>query len=379
MKTILAIEDEYAIREAIKSVLSYEGFDVISARNGLEGVELAKKYLPDLILCDIMMPGLDGYEVIAELQKFQATATIPFVFLTARVDKTDLRRGMELGADDYLMKPFRADELLAAVRTRLEKKETLIQNGERKLKTLRGNIIHALPHELRTPLTSILGFSNLLVENSEMLEPSQIKEMSKSIRNAARNLERLIQNFLTYAQIELTLEDEAKLTYLRNQYIENPVLTITEPCQQKAVEFGRGDDLTLDIEHVPIWIASSDLKKVIWELMDNAFKFSTAGTPIVVTAKLETGNEKPAPTEPKYVIEITNRGRGMTPDQIANIGAYMQFERAFYEQKGQGMGLIIAKRLIELHEGTLRIFSVPESETTVQIKLNPKLKDKSTC
>lgn len=365
---ILAIEDEYAIREAITGVLSYEGFEVIVAKNGRIGVERAKEFLPDLIICDILMPELDGYGVLSELRKDPSTATIPFVFLTAKVDKDDLRLGMNLGADDYLVKPFRAQELLRAVRTRLEKQELIHQQSDRKLKDLRGNIIHALPHELRTPLTTILGFSSLLSESCQLIDSEQTRDMSKAINNAATRLERIIQNFLVYAQIELMAEDQEKLAELCTQTIDHPATIISDISRKVAQNYQREDDLELDLQDAVVQISEEDLKKIVEELVDNAFKFSTPNSKVKISTQLETPYNSWAKNPHRYTLTIHDFGRGITREQIASIGAYMQFDRTFYEQKGSGMGLIIAKRLTELHQGELNITSIPDQETTVRVR-----------
>ncbi len=127
MKKILVIEDEELVRNNILEILDTVDFRVIGAENGGIGVQLAQEQLPDLILCDVMMPELDGYEVLAALRKNPVTATIPFIFLTAKGEKTDIRQGMNLGADDYLTKPFRRKELLGAIDARLIKHDTLYQ------------------------------------------------------------------------------------------------------------------------------------------------------------------------------------------------------------------------------------------------------------
>ena len=119
---VLIIEDEADIREGIITLLNEEGFIVYSASSGEQGVAEAKKYIPDIIICDIMMRGLDGYGVIDELSKNKETRTIPFIYLTAKVERGDFRKGMELGADDYLFKPFKPEELLNAMTTLLQKR-----------------------------------------------------------------------------------------------------------------------------------------------------------------------------------------------------------------------------------------------------------------
>ena len=121
MKKILVIEDNNEIRENILEILELDGYDTVEAANGVEGVQQALKEIPDLIICDIMMPELDGYGVLHILSKKETTAGIPFIFLTAKAERSDMRKGMNLGADDYLTKPFDDTELLDAIQIRLQK------------------------------------------------------------------------------------------------------------------------------------------------------------------------------------------------------------------------------------------------------------------
>ncbi|BAZ68058.1 MAG: EAL domain-containing response regulator [Pelatocladus maniniholoensis HA4357-MV3] len=127
MTKILVIEDEYSVRENIIELLEAEDFETIGAANGQVGIKLALTEVPDLILCDLMMPEIDGYGVLINLRQEPLTATTPFIFLTAKSTKTDFRQGMELGADDYLTKPFTRAELLSAIDGRLQKQATLKQ------------------------------------------------------------------------------------------------------------------------------------------------------------------------------------------------------------------------------------------------------------
>lgn len=127
MKTkILAIEDEEDILDNIKIFLESENYEVIIAKDGIEGLKILKTTKPDLILCDIMMPRMNGYSVLSEISKDENLSHIPFIFLTAKVDKKDLRKGMELGADDYVFKPFTYEELLTAIKTRITKQKKIL-------------------------------------------------------------------------------------------------------------------------------------------------------------------------------------------------------------------------------------------------------------
>lgn len=134
MYKILVIEDERVICNNLLKLLSAEGFQSIGAENGNQGLQLAQSEQPDLIICDILMPGLDGYEVLKALQQNPKTASIPFIFLTAKAERSDWRHGMNLGADDYLTKPFIRTELLAAISSRLQKKVSLTEQHTRELK-----------------------------------------------------------------------------------------------------------------------------------------------------------------------------------------------------------------------------------------------------
>ncbi|HAG84549.1 MAG TPA: response regulator [Cyanobacteria bacterium UBA11162] len=117
MKKILVIEDESFIRDNLIELLEIEGFQAVGAENGSKGVELAKDYQPDLILCDVMMPELDGFGVLEKLRQDSGTATIPFVFLTASADKNNLQRIRDIGINDYILKPFNVDKFLSAIGT----------------------------------------------------------------------------------------------------------------------------------------------------------------------------------------------------------------------------------------------------------------------
>jgi DNA-binding NarL/FixJ family response regulator len=138
MKRILLIEDQPVMRRNIQTILEMEGFEVTAADNGIKGLEAARKNLPDLILCDVMMPELDGYGVLTALRQDERTATIPFIFLTAKGEKTDLRTGMNLGADDYLAKPVSSDELIAAISARFKRQDAHDQHLDRELSEAHG-------------------------------------------------------------------------------------------------------------------------------------------------------------------------------------------------------------------------------------------------
>ena len=360
MKRILIIDDDRSVRESILGLLQSEGFQTFAAENGDQGVQAAKQHLPDLILCDVVMPHLDGYGVLTALRQGSDTATIPFIFLTSMSKRDNFRQGMELGADDYLTKPCSSTELLKAITGRFDKHHALQTESQRQLADLRKSIALSLPHELRTPLNSIMGLSEVLIEDYSEIDRAELLEISQNIYKSGDRLYRLIQNFLLYVELELSLRDEARRAVFLNGESHYPQVLIANVATQIAKSHDREADLNLNLQNVRVQITEINLKKVVEELTDNSFKFSLPGTPVNLTA---------VATDRSLILYICDRGRGMTPDQIAALGAYMQFERKFYEQQGSGLGFAIAKRLVELHNGTVEVESVPGQQTIVRVML----------
>ncbi len=361
MKKILIIEDETHIRNNIQEILELSDFGTVVAENGLHGLRLAKETLPDLIICDLMMPELDGYGVLTQLRQNHATATIPLIFLTAKSEWSDLRRGMELGADDYLTKPFQPDQLLQAIATRLDKQSISEQQTQQKLNTLSSAISHSLPHEINTPLNHILGMSQLLMEEEGIVDNAENLEMLESIHQAALRLHRLTINFLMYADLELLAFNPEKAELLRNNCLQNSVETVIKNIAVKiAKEANRSADLSIEISDAMVKISPDQMNKIAEEIIDNAFKFSQPNTPVKIIGHSSNNS---------FNLYIIDFGRGMTNEQIANVGAYVQFERKMYEQQGSGLGLLIAKRLVEFSGGELTIESLAGKQTTIKIVL----------
>lgn len=177
MKTILVIEDDLPIRESIVDLLEMNGFKALSAENGREGLAIAQESRPDLILCDIRMPELDGFGVLEGVRETPTIAMTPFIFLSAHSKMTDMRRGMALGADDYLFKPFDPDELLSAISARLNKQAVLLkQLGTRPplpaplMPAGEDGLLNHFYQELRNPLSNL----NLVIHWLRQCSPDQI-------------------------------------------------------------------------------------------------------------------------------------------------------------------------------------------------------------
>lgn len=361
MKKILIIEDETDLCKSIAEMIAMHNFKTITADNGIEGLEQIEKELPDLVLCDVDMPGIDGYGVLEALRQNPKTMTIPLIFITGKNEWDDMRQGMKLGADDYLTKPFSGKELINAIAVRLGRQAAVEKQAEQKLDDLRSQIAMTLPHELNTPLNGILGMTAMLVEEFETLEPEETLEMLNSIETSAKRLYRLTQNCLVYAQLELIATDSKRReTLLSLPGSCYPKTAIAELANNIAKQANREGDLNLNLPNTEVKISEPHCKKIAEEIIDNAFKFSVAGTPVEVFGKITNG---------LFKFYVSNRGRGMNPEQIASVGAYTQFDRKLYQQEGSGLGLVIAKRMAQLHGGDLSIESIPGVQTTVTVIL----------
>ena len=360
MNKVLVIDDETYVREMVRLALQQRGFEVIEADSGARGIELARTELPDLILCDVNMQGVDGYHTLSSLRDDPATASTPFIFITGVADHAGMRHGMELGADDYLPKPFSLEVLYAAVETRLKKAHVLRREAETKLTRLRDNISLMLPHELRTPLNGILAYGEFLASDAATLPTAEISEMGQGIYDSGKRLERLIENFLIYAQIELIGVDLQKVALLRQKCTEHPAPLLERHARAQSQLARREADLDLDLADKPMPVSEDYLAKIVSELVQNAFKFSKPGTRVQVTL---------ASLPDAISLSVTDHGLGLSPEQATQVGAYMQFDRKLQEQQGLGLGLAIAKRLTELHGGTLRIQTKKDAGTTVVVKI----------
>lgn len=341
MKKILFIDDNAELRDLTVDALRLEGFDAFGAENGQLGIDLAKSTTPDLILCDIMMPDMDGYEVYRQLKADLRTSLIPFVFLSALAGRSNIRKGMNLGADDYLSKPVALDELLGTIHARLGKTEHLNDHVEILMNDLRERITHVLPHEFLTPLNAILGFANLIKENTNALSRSEIKDIATTIEDGGNRLHDLIRSYLSYA-----LATSKEKLIPRDVLIDHLHSRIARITGLVAEKYKRKQDLILNLEDASISMEPDDFDFLIRELTDNAFKFSEANSNVIVYSRADSHS---------FEIRITDHGMGFPIESFSDIGAFNQFNRRKHEQQGSGLGLITALLLTERYNGELKI------------------------
>jgi two-component system, sensor histidine kinase and response regulator len=355
-KRILLIDDQPENLYVLKERLNREGYDVITSESGQEGIDLAKNKIPDLIICDIMMPFVNGYDVMKSLRNNPLTATIPFIFLSAKADPKDVREGMMFGADDYITKPFSGKELVEVIKTRLEKREMF----EKNIEALRKSITFSIPHELQTPLTGILGFSEILIEDYLNIKRDDLLEIAMNIRSSADRLYSLIQKVLFSVKLDVISKDSDQLNFLKKESTNQAINIITAVAKNISQIYGRKDDLKLELENTTLQISDLYLRRLIEEIVDNAFKYSKSGGTVEIIGIC--GNKN-------YSLMVIDNGIGLSEEQISQIGAFTQFNRLVMEQQGVGLGLDIVKKIVSLHEGEIEIESIPGKQTLVKVVL----------
>lgn len=352
---ILIIEDELNLRSEISTVLDLEGFEVIEAEHGKAGIEAAVKSYPDLILCDVMMPVMDGNEVLQYIRTHDLLKLTPFIFITALAERENVRTGMEMGADDYLIKPFTRIELLKAINSRLIKANEVRMNAEIEMDLLREKIMNYVPHEMRTPLHAIIGFSEIIIDEANNLDLPKLADLAKYINEAGHKLLGVTNRYTRFVEAQVS-----KSTLPSGEVVEHPAEIVKKVVLLISEKYSRSRDVRADGIDEPILISEEKFTTILNEIIDNAFKFSFPGTDIILNSWSDGTN---------YWLMLQDFGRGIRNDEIKRIGAFQQFERKQFEQQGLGLGLVTAKLLTELYEGGFIVSSDIGLGTRVVIRL----------
>jgi len=372
--SILVVDDEPNNFDVIETFLDEQDYDLHYAIGGQEAIASLDLFQPDVILLDVMMPGIDGIEVCRRIKAMPQWYSVPIIMVTALTSKEDLARCIEAGADDFISKPVNSLELRARVKSMLRIKqqydhinllyslqENTIDVLQNNLDELCGNLAYTLPHELNTPLNGIFGVVGLLIADYEDMSKEEVHELLTIAQKSLQRLEKLTKRFFQYAQLEM-FSNNPKTAETRNTLpakISTQTL-IKNTTKTKAKTVDRAGDLVWDIADIEACMSEKDFIFIVDELLENAFKFSQSGTPVEIISKLRNGN---------FHLSISDQGRGMTADQIAKMGAFIKFDLKDYQQQGIGLGLKIVKRIIENHRGEFSILSIYKQETTVEVIL----------
>lgn len=352
MKTILIIDDDDSIRDMYGLALESDGYRVLTAASGAEGLELARRHSPDLVLSDINMPGLDGRGVLRALRDDPELGAKPVVLMTGNQRDITPRNGMELGADDFLLKPFTNEELARCVNARLQRAEVHRRVEDKIVTELRSSLHRTLPHEFLTPLSGIMGLTQLLIDEYPELSPKEVLDMLLNIDRSGKRLHRTMKNY--FAILELPAGAGGP-----------PDAVLSPPATRAAVLSGidvaaqrhkRSKDVVTTLADCALRLPEQTLATIVEELVDNACSFSRPGT--LIKLDLDFAG----------VLKVQDAGRGMSPTQVAQIGAFRQFDRKKYEQQGLGLGLILAQQLLAQCGGSLAFTSELGVGTTVTVQ-----------
>lgn len=362
MTTILIIEDELPIRANIVEMLELEGFSSLEAGDGRTGLQIAEAAQPDLIICDVTMPEMDGYEVLLELRKNPITAAIPLIFLTARADRSFMRHGMELGADDYLTKPFTLAELRAAISARLDRHQSYTRTSQ-DLEQAKRTLIQLVSHELRTPLIAINTATEIISRQIGQLSQGQILELIESIQRGGQRLARLVEQIVFLVQIETATITPASI---KQTGLPMRISDLLIPAMNQARAFAyRNPDVNIQLDvrdKTAVVVCNKHaLIHALAELSCNALVFSPSGSEVHISAWY---------ADDYAWISIIDQGQGMTPEQLEHaLREFGQIDRQTQDQQGIGLGLPLSRRIIQLHGGTFEIQSVVNKGTQVTISL----------
>jgi two-component system, sensor histidine kinase and response regulator len=367
---ILIVDDIPRNLQVLGSILGENGYSVSVASSGQAALEAIAAQPPDLILLDIQMPDIDGIEVCKRLQSDGATKSIPVMFLTARTETDDIVRGFEVGAVDYITKPFVSTELMARVRTHLKIKHftdlTAAQN--RHLQALddeKNELLSVVAHDLKSPLTNVQLLADMLDHKSESIAPDGIREYAQDLRQSSDRMVSLINNILNIHAIETSSYPLAIDRIDSVPLVERVVNEYKLQAEKKSIvlELAIGSDVGVET-----WIEADVMAfiQVVSNLVSNAVKYSPYQTTVRVRLETAAGKASGGAAEssdtPKTVVKkilrvcVQDEGPGISPkDQVR---LFQKFARLTARPTGgessTGLGLSIVKRLAEAMRGTVR-------------------------
>ncbi|UCH92696.1 MAG: hybrid sensor histidine kinase/response regulator [Candidatus Aminicenantes bacterium] len=358
---IFIVEDVPRNLQVLFHILKKGEYRIAAASNGCQALDMIPAAQPDLVLLDIMMPEMDGFEVCRQLKKNPVTADIPIIFLTAKADITDVVKGFEIGAVDYVTKPFNPAELLARVKIHLELKfarETL-----KDLITARDKFFSIIAHDLRNPLQNLIFSSDLLRNSYDSFDEAERKEYIQRFNNSANQISSLLETLLDWSRVQRgTME-------LHREKINIAALAadIIDLLKENAIK----KNITVSSQIQANTYAFADknmIGTVIRNLVSNAVKFSNPGGEVKITAKTSsTGN----------FIEITvsDNGVGIKEEDIAGLFRIDVHKktRGTANEKGTGLGLLLCKEFVEKNNGSIKVVSTPGkgSDFTFNLPVKP--------
>jgi signal transduction histidine kinase len=361
--TVLIVEDDVNLLDGIRDILKLDGYEVLTAQNGEQGVAIMQTTPtpPDLIVSDIMMPRMDGITFFKEVRKERRWLEIPFIFLTAKGEKLDYQRGLKLGVDDYVIKPYDPGDLLIKIEARLERLRGLRRANSEAMNQLKTQILTILNHEFRTPLTFVVAYADMLNSAGELkLKPEEIVSFLQGVSAGADRLRALIENFILLVEIET---GEVVNTYnWRKRPVESVGELFTAAADKlKNFEKMAGREVIGTVEPgIKPFVADPEyLMTCLYHLIQNAAKFSPEGLPIHYGA---------AQGDAEVHLWVEDGGRGIPEAELERIWqTFYQINRQENEDQGAGAGLAIVRGLVELQGGRVEVESTVGKGSTFRI------------
>ncbi len=364
---ILVVDDTEDNLDLLEFALKRKPIQMLRATSGQECLTVAALEQPDIILLDIQMPEMDGFETLKNLRADRATAKIPVIFLTAqRKDPDSIATGLALGAEQYLTKPIDTEELLVRTKMLIE-----LKRAEAELERTRADFMAMLVHDLRSPLIGIKSVIELLQDMGKggTLGPDHF-ELLNSAHASARKLLELISDFLDISKYEAGGASFDRKPVPITDFID-PVLHQMElQFKQKNVSVVK--NIPADLPRVNVDAAKTE--QVVMNLLSNALKFSKSGGTIRLDAELQTAADEKSPGEPakKFIrVSVSDTGAGIAKDELPLLfERYKQASSAkVVKQKGTGLGLVICKLIVEAQNGSVNVESEPGKRTTFSFTL----------
>jgi DNA-binding response OmpR family regulator len=277
---ILVIEDDVQIRESLQEFLEYSQFRVVVAENGMIGMQMAMVEKPDLIICDMMMPVMDGVEVLKAI-KMTELATVPFIILTAKAQYEDLRMVMNMGADDYVFKPYKFKDLLSTIQTRLGK-FGLMADKIKNMESLNANFLSLLDMQMSRPMKDVRFLTDILKKESEEKQDKKLVQYIKYLKHCSDTMQDSFRRLKDFYSLTLTPTAGVSQSMPGLSRLDMAGETFLEMARSRALFYQRLDDLNTSIELAQPLEFPDETGCLFFELLDNAFKFSTNGTEVFV-------------------------------------------------------------------------------------------------
>lgn len=359
LPTVLVVEDNFAMNTAICDILELNAYRVISAQNGEDALRLLAERKPDVILSDIMMPRMTGYDLLRHTRTEEDLRTIPFIFLTARSASDDQRLAKQIGIEDYLVKPVEPEDLLLAVENALRRASAISAETRRQMDNLRNEIVSTLQHEFRTPLTFILGYAEYLSEISKTdVDIISLQEAVGAILEGGGRLQDLIEKFLTLAD----LQSRHKLDGFTGL---NPYALLSEVAFSHSLLAQKAElKIVLSAQNQQRQILGSHryLSDAIHLLLENAILYRRPDS-----CRIQLSVES---ADGFIGLRIADEGQGIPAPLLDGLRvAFAQVDRDNRTVPGAGLSLALVQQIVRLHGGQLQMESEEGVGSTVVIWL----------